>query len=104
VALLGDPGVLLLDEPFNGLDPEGIHWIRGLMKSLAVEGRTVFVSSHLISEVAITAERVVVIGAGRLLADTSVAELSARTTSLEAAFLELTTSNDEFRENARRPL
>jgi ABC-2 type transport system ATP-binding protein len=97
VALLGDPGVLLLDEPFNGLDPEGIHWIRGLMKSLAAQGKTVFVSSHLISEVAITATRLVVIGAGRLLADTSVAELSERTTSLEAAFLELTASSDEYR-------
>jgi ABC-2 type transport system ATP-binding protein len=97
VALLGNPCVLLLDEPFNGLDPEGIHWVRGLMKSLAAEGRTVFVSSHLISEVAIMAERLVVIGAGRLLADASVAELSARTTSLEAAFLELTASSDEFR-------
>jgi ABC-2 type transport system ATP-binding protein len=96
-ALLGDPGVLLLDEPFNGLDPEGIHWIRGLMKTLAAQGRTVFVSSHLIREVAITAERVVVIGAGQLLADTSVAELSGRTTSLEEVFLELTASSDEYR-------
>jgi ABC-2 type transport system ATP-binding protein len=96
-ALLGDPGVLLLDEPVNGLDPEGIHWIRGLLKELAAQGRTVFVSSHLISEMAIAAERLVVIGAGRLLADTSVAQLSARSTSLEEAFLELTAGSAEYR-------
>jgi ABC-2 type transport system ATP-binding protein len=89
-ALLGDPGVLLLDEPVNGLDPEGIRWIRTLLRSLAAQGRTVFVSSHLISEMALTADHLVVIGQGRLLADTSVAELSARSGSLEAAFLELT--------------
>jgi ABC-2 type transport system ATP-binding protein len=89
-ALLGDPGVLLLDEPANGLDPEGIRWIRALLRSLAAEGRTVFVSSHLIGELARTADHVVVIGRGRLLADTSVAELSARSASLEAAFFELT--------------
>ncbi len=89
-ALLGDPGVLLLDEPVNGLDPEGIRWIRTLLRSLAAQGRTVFVSSHLISEMALTADQLVVIGQGRLLADTSVAELSARSVSLEAAFLELT--------------
>jgi ABC-2 type transport system ATP-binding protein len=89
-ALLGDPGVLLLDEPVNGLDPEGIRWIRTLMKSLAAEGRIVFVSSHLISEMALTADRLIVIRAGRLLADTTVAELSARSASLEDAFLELT--------------
>ena len=69
--------VLLLDEPVNGLDPEGIRWIRNLLRSLAAEGRTVFVSSHLISEMALTADRLIVIGAGRLLADTTVAELSA---------------------------
>ena len=77
-ALLGDPAVLLLDEPVNGLDPEGIRWVRDLLRSLAAEGRTVFVSSHLIGEVARTADHVVVIEGGRLLADTSVAELSAR--------------------------
>ncbi|WP_033317977.1 ABC transporter ATP-binding protein [Streptomyces yerevanensis] len=73
-ALLGDPRVLLLDEPVNGLDPEGILWIRGLMRRLAGEGRTVFVSSHLMSEMALTADHLVVIGQGRLLADTSVEE------------------------------
>ena len=96
-ALLGDPGVLLFDEPVNGLDPEGVRWIRDLMKSLAAEGRVVFVSSHLISEMALTASRLIVIGAGRLLADTTVAELSARSASLEDAFLELTASTAEYR-------
>jgi ABC-2 type transport system ATP-binding protein len=74
-ALLGDPSTLILDEPVNGLDPEGIHWIRNLLKSLAAEGRTVFVSSHLMSEMALTAEQVIVIGRGRLIADMSVGEL-----------------------------
>jgi ABC-2 type transport system ATP-binding protein len=81
-ALLGDPGVLLPDEPVNGLDPEGIRWIRNLLKSLAEQGRIVFVSSHLISEMALMADRPVVIGQGRLLADTTVAELSAGSASL----------------------
>jgi ABC-2 type transport system ATP-binding protein len=96
-ALLGDPPILIFDEPVNGLDPEGIRWIRNLMKSLAAEGRTVFVSSHLIAEMALTAERLIVIGAGRLLADTTVAELSATNTSLEDAFLALTSGSAEFR-------
>jgi ABC-2 type transport system ATP-binding protein len=99
-ALLGDPGVLLLDEPVNGLDPEGIRWIRTLLRSLAAEGRTVFVSSHLISEMALTADHLVVIGHGRLLADTSVAELSARSSSLEEAFLELTAGSVEHQGSA----
>ncbi|MFJ7422490.1 ATP-binding cassette domain-containing protein [Streptomyces uncialis] len=73
-ALLGDPRILMFDEPVNGLDPEGIHWIRHLMKSLAAQGRTVFVSSHLMSEMALTADHLVVIGQGRLLADTSMAD------------------------------
>ncbi|NLU71374.1 ATP-binding cassette domain-containing protein [Streptomyces sp. HNM0575] len=77
-ALLGDPEVLLFDEPVNGLDPEGILWIRELMKKLAAEGRTVFVSSHLMSEMALTAEHLIVIGQGRLLADTSVEDFIAR--------------------------
>jgi len=74
VALLGDPPVLMFDEPVNGLDPEGIHWIRGLLKSLAAEGRTVFVSSHLMSEMALTAEHLIVIGRGRLVADAAIEE------------------------------
>ncbi|MET8558509.1 ABC transporter ATP-binding protein [Streptomyces sp. NPDC004959] len=73
-ALLGDPRILMFDEPVNGLDPEGIHWIRNLMRSLAHQGRTVFVSSHLMSEMALTAEHLVVIGRGKLLADTSMAD------------------------------
>jgi ABC-2 type transport system ATP-binding protein len=77
-ALLGDPGVLLLDEPVNGLDPEGVVWIRTLLRELAGECRTVFVSSHLMSEMAQTAEQVIVIGRGRLIADTSVEELIRR--------------------------
>ncbi len=74
-ALLGDPQVVLCDEPVNGLDPEGIVWIRTLLRNLAEEGRTVFVSSHLMSEMALMADHVIVIGRGRLLADTSVSEL-----------------------------
>jgi ABC-2 type transport system ATP-binding protein len=77
-ALLGDPATLILDEPVNGLDPEGILWIRNLLKSLAAEGRTVFVSSHLMSEMAVTASHLVVIGQGRLIADSSVADLTAQ--------------------------
>ena len=77
-ALLGDPATLILDEPVNGLDPEGIRWIRNLLKDLAAEGRTVFVSSHLMSEMALTAEHLIVIGRGRLIADTSVTEFIAR--------------------------
>ncbi|MCF3963146.1 ABC transporter ATP-binding protein [Streptomyces fuscigenes] len=73
-ALLGDPEILMFDEPVNGLDPEGIHWIRTLMKALAAEGRTVFVSSHLMSEMALTADHLIVIGQGRLLANTSMAD------------------------------
>jgi ABC-2 type transport system ATP-binding protein len=76
-ALLGDPPVLLFDEPVNGLDPEGIQWIRGLLRSLAAEGRAVLVSSHLMSELEDTADHLVVIGRGRLIADTSVAQLLA---------------------------
>ncbi|GAA0369789.1 ATP-binding cassette domain-containing protein [Actinoallomurus spadix] len=77
-ALLGDPSVLILDEPVNGLDPEGILWIRNLMKYLAAEGRTVFVSSHLMNEMAVTAEHLIVIGRGRLIADCSTEEFIER--------------------------
>ena len=73
-ALLGDPQDVMFDEPVNGLDPEGIQWVRNLLKQLAAEGRTVFVSSHLMSEMALTAEHLIVIGRGRLLADMSVDE------------------------------
>ena len=71
-ALLGDPETLVLDEPVNGLDPEGIHWVRNLLRGLAAEGRTVFVSSHLMSEMALTADHLIVVGRGRLLADTAM--------------------------------
>jgi len=74
-ALLGDPKVLLFDEPVNGLDPEGVLWIRTLLKSLAAEGRTVFVSSHLMSEMALTAGRLIIIGRGRLIAETTIGDL-----------------------------
>ncbi len=73
-ALLADPQILILDEPANGLDPEGIQWIRNLLKELAAEGRTVFLSSHLMSEMALTAEHLIVVGRGRLIADLSVEE------------------------------
>jgi ABC-2 type transport system ATP-binding protein len=93
-ALLGDPAALMLDEPFNGMDPEGIFWMRGFLKDLAAEGRAVLVSSHLMSELQDTADHVVVAGRGRVIADASVAELlaavadgrvSLRTTSPSAA-------------------
>jgi ABC-2 type transport system ATP-binding protein len=76
-ALLGDPHTIILDEPVNGLDPEGIRWIRSLLQGLAAEGRTVFVSSHLMSEIALTAQRLIVIGRGRLIADAGVQEFIA---------------------------
>lgn len=74
-ALLGDPATVILDEPVNGLDPEGIRWVRDLLRTLADEGRTVFLSSHLMSEMALTADHVIVVGRGRLIADMSVSEL-----------------------------
>jgi ABC-2 type transport system ATP-binding protein len=76
-ALLGDPNTVILDEPINGLDPEGVRWVRNLLRALAAEGRTVFLSSHLMSELAVTAEHVIVIGKGQLIADIDVAELLA---------------------------
>jgi ABC-2 type transport system ATP-binding protein len=78
-ALLGDPGVLVFDEPLNGLDPDGIRWLRGLLRELAAQNRTVFVSSHLLSEVAQTVDQVVVLSRGRLVAQTSLSDLVART-------------------------
>ena len=95
-AMLGDPPVVMLDEPFNGLDPEGIVWMRGFLRSLAAEGRAVFVSSHLMSELEDTATHLVVIGRGRLVADTSVASLieaaSAGRVGLRTAAREQATS------------
>ncbi|MFC5750629.1 ABC transporter ATP-binding protein [Actinomadura rugatobispora] len=91
-ALLGDPPVLLFDEPLNGLDPQGVRWVRGLFRTLAAEGRTVLVSSHLMSEMQNTADHLLVIGRGALLAEGSPDELrrSTRTASLEEAFMQLT--------------
>jgi ABC-2 type transport system ATP-binding protein len=80
-ALLGDPGVLLLDEPVNGLDPEGILWVRHLLRSLAAEGRAILVSSHLMNEIALTADHLVVIGRGRLIADGSVRDFIGRSST-----------------------
>ncbi|MFI6920836.1 ABC transporter ATP-binding protein [Nonomuraea spiralis] len=77
-ALLGDPGVLILDEPANGLDPDGIRWLRTLLRSLAAEGRTVLLSSHLMTEMSLTADRLIIIGQGRLIEDTTTADLLAR--------------------------
>jgi ABC-2 type transport system ATP-binding protein len=96
-ALLGDPQVLILDEPANGLDPEGILWIRTLLKRLAKEGRTVFLSSHLMAEMAQTAEHLVVIGRGRLIADTSVDEF-VRRASTGAAVRVVSSQASELRD------
>lgn len=99
-ALLGDPKILVLDEPVNGLDPEGIRWVRDLLKALAAEGRTVLISSHLLSEMALTAERLIVIGRGKLVADTTTSEFirehSASTVVVRSERLE------EFAEHLRR--
>ncbi|MEU4191689.1 ATP-binding cassette domain-containing protein [Kribbella sp. NPDC026611] len=92
-ALLGDPAVLLLDEPMNGLDPEGIRWIRGLLRGFADDGRTVFVSSHLMSEMALVADHLVVIGRGRLIADGPLAEFTRDGRSLEDVYLDLADSD-----------
>lgn len=99
-ALLGDPGVLLFDEPINGLDPEGIRWVRHLLRDLAAEGRTVFVSSHLINEMALTAERLVVIGRGTLIAETSVKEFTGRNAA--AAVRVVTPTSGDFVTALRR--
>jgi ABC-2 type transport system ATP-binding protein len=99
-ALLGDPGILMFDEPVNGLDPEGIRWIRTLMRSLAAEGRTVFVSSHLMSEMEHTADHLLVIGRGRLIADCGMTEFTTRGSGrvpLEQAYFELTAASVEYR-------
>jgi ABC-2 type transport system ATP-binding protein len=95
-ALLGDPSVFLFDEPINGLDPEGIRWVRNLLKGLGREGRTVFVSSHLMSEMALTADHLVVIGRGRLIAEMPVADFIAQSSQ---QFVRVRTpQTNEFRE------
>jgi ABC-2 type transport system ATP-binding protein len=97
-ALLGDPHTLILDEPINGLDPDGVIWVRQLLRQLAAEGRTVFLSSHLMSELAVTADHLIVIGRGRLLADGALDEIVAQTgaDSLEEAYLSLTHSSLQY--------
>jgi ABC-2 type transport system ATP-binding protein len=110
-ALLGDPQVVVLDEPVNGLDPEGVRWIRSLLKGLAAEGRTVLVSSHLMNEMAVTADHLLILGRGRLLADCSTADFVRRYTDpqlyadtpavarpalLEEAFMRLTAGSVEY--------
>jgi ABC-2 type transport system ATP-binding protein len=100
-ALLGDPKTVMLDEPVNGLDPEGIHWIRNLLKGLAVEGRTVFVSSHLMSEMALTADHLIVIGRGKLIADTSVDDFVARAS--QKVVLVRAPELERLRESLARP-
>ncbi|MBA2888889.1 ABC transporter ATP-binding protein [Nonomuraea soli] len=96
-ALLGDPAVLMFDEPVNGLDPDGVRWIRHLMRGLAAEGRTILLSSHLMSEMALTADHLVIIGRGRLVADTPLSDLTSAYPSLEEAYLQLTGSSVEYR-------
>ena len=98
-ALLGDPAVVLLDEPVNGLDPEGIRWTRTLCRSLAAEGRTVFISSHLMAEMALTADQLVVIGKGRLIAEMPVADFVARSST--KAFRVRVDSTDVFADALR---
>ncbi len=100
-ALLGDPKTVMLDEPVNGLDPEGIHWVRNLLKGLAAEGRTVFVSSHLMSEMALTADHLIVIGRGKLIADTSVDDFVARAS--QKVVLVRSPELERLRDGARRP-
>ncbi len=110
-ALLGDPAVLIFDEPFNGMDPEGIVWMKGFLRSLAAQGRAVLVSSHLLSELQALltedgADHLVVVGRGKVIADTTVADLIAaasskatgrRATTLEEAYMELTSQSVEYR-------
>ena len=96
-ALLGEPEVLVLDEPTNGLDPAGVRWLRSVLRDMAAGGRTVLVSSHLLAEVAQTVDRVVVIDRGRLLAEGPVADLVQTGESLEDAFLRLTDAAENGR-------
>jgi ABC-2 type transport system ATP-binding protein len=96
-ALLGDPPVLMFDEPFNGMDPEGIVWLRGFLRSLAAQGRTVLVASHLMRELQDAADHVIVVGHGRVIADTAVAGLVGRWGSLEDAYLSLTSDAVDYR-------
>jgi len=101
-AMVGDPPILMMDEPFNGMDPEGIIWMRGFLRGLAAEGRAVLISSHLLSELPDVADHVVVIGRGRVLADGTIPELTAGAASLEDAYLRLTTGEAEYRSGTAR--
>ncbi len=101
-ALLGDPAVLIFDEPVNGLDPDGVRWVRQLMRGLAGEGRTVLVSSHLIAEMELTADRLVIIGRGKLIAESSLQDLVARSGTLEEAYVELTAGSSDHRAGPSR--
>jgi ABC-2 type transport system ATP-binding protein len=91
-ALLGDPQLLILDEPINGLDPAGVYWLRSFLRGFAGRGGTVLVSSHVLAEVAQTVDRVLIINRGRLVSDAGIAELAQDGTSLEQAYLELTSA------------
>src|SRR3954451_20527356 len=102
-ALLGDPSVLLFDEPVNGLDPEGVVWIRTLLRSLAAEGRTILLSSHLMSEMTLIAEHLIVIGRGRLIAETTVGDIVRGGSTLEDAYLALTRGAVEYHAGASAP-
>jgi ABC-2 type transport system ATP-binding protein len=93
-AMIGDPRVLILDEPANGLDPEGVRWLRGFLRGLAADGRTILVSSHLLAEVAQTADNVVIINRGRLVTAGPITELADADTTLEDLFLSLTRKED----------
>jgi ABC-2 type transport system ATP-binding protein len=99
-AMLGDPPIVIMDEPFNGMDPEGIIWMRSFLHELAAGGRAVLVSSHLLSELPGVADHVVVIGRGRVLGDGTIEELTAGSASLEEAYLRLTTGEAEYRSGA----
>ncbi|MEB4615166.1 ABC transporter ATP-binding protein [Leucobacter sp. M11] len=101
VALLGDPDTLILDEPVNGLDPDGVIWMRTLLSSFAAEGRTVFLSSHLLGELSLVAEHIIVIGRGRILADAPLADLVTDGHSLEDAYAKLTRDDVEYGGGAR---
>ncbi|MFI8871588.1 MULTISPECIES: ABC transporter ATP-binding protein [unclassified Streptomyces] len=101
-ALLGDPGTLILDEPVNGLDPDGVLWVRHLVKDFAAEGRTVLLSSHLVHELALCADRVVIVGKGRLLADAALGDPALGAGSLEDAYLQLTAGSVEYRAGAAK--
>ncbi len=96
-ALLGDPATVILDEPINGLDPEGVRWVRTLLRSLAAEGRTVLLSSHMMSEMAQCADHLVIIGRGRILADAPLSDVVTGASSLEDAYLALTADDVEYR-------